>query len=288
MSDLLISIGSLLVGVLATILAGRYYFRRTVNKALTPYLQLFSSLFDGVDPSVRESLKIAYKGTAVTELLEVQYLVANTGERSIRDVIAPLSLVIPNGCTVLDASILHVSPEEREVKIAQTEASVSFLFPLLNAGEFFITKLLLKGRAKPKDFAFRITVDDLPPTVAAVPLPYDLVVSGKQRKFEPELLWAGLILLLLGASFAGLIFAHWSAIQACWSKDLTASFRQNWVMLLSSIIAVLPTILLLVAGPMLIVGAFTNYSIPKRLRFRVPESLAPRRFYFGRIPYDDS
>lgn len=79
MGNLAISLGSLIVGVVATIWVSRYYYKRSTNKALTPYLQFFSSLFDGVDPSVRESLKIAYKGTAVTELLEAQFLIANSG-----------------------------------------------------------------------------------------------------------------------------------------------------------------------------------------------------------------
>jgi hypothetical protein len=286
MSNLALALGSLLVGVLATIWVSRYYFRRTVAKALTPYIQFFSSLFDGVDPAVRESLKIAYKGTAVTELLEIEFLIANTGERSIRDVIAPLLLSMPNGCKLLDASILHVSPKGREVKINQTETCVSFEFPLLNAGEFFITKLLLQGRASRKDFTFRITVDDLPPTVSPVPLPYDLVETGKKRQFEYGLLWAGLIFLLLGASFAGLIFAHWPSLQECWTKGLIASFRQNWVLLLSSVIAVIPTILLFVVGPMLIVGAFTDFKFPKRRRFRVPEDFVRRPFYIREFPVD--
>ena len=278
MSGLALSIGSLIIGVLATILVSRYYFRRTVTKALTPYVQFFSSLFDGVDPAVRESLKIAYKGMAVTELLEIQFLIANTGERSIRDVIAPLSLSIPNGCKLLDASILHVS-QGRQVKITQAETSVSFEFPLLNASEFFITKLLLQGRATPKDFTFTITVDDLPPTISTVSLPPDLIETSNKRQFEYAQLLIGLVFLLLGASFAGLIFAHWPSLRACWTQGLTVSFRHNWVLLLSSVIAVIPTILLLVLGPMVVVGAFTDFSFPKRRRFRVPEDLR-RGLYF--------
>lgn len=99
MNEFTIAVGSLIVGVLVTIWVSRYYFRRTVDKALTPYIQFASSLFDGVDPAVRESLKISYKGTAVTELLEIQFLVANTGERAIRDVIAPLSVSVPKDWT---------------------------------------------------------------------------------------------------------------------------------------------------------------------------------------------
>lgn len=279
MNDLAIAIGSLIVGVVASVLVSRYYFKRTVDKSLTPYVQFSSSLFDGVEPSVRESLKIAYKGTPVNELLEIQFLIANTGERAIRDVICPLSLDIPAGCSLLDASILHVSPEGREVKISQTVSSVVFTFALLNSGEFFISKLLLHGKATPKDFKFSITVDDLPPTIDAVRLPHDLIESEKKRKFAPDLLVVGLILTVVGSALAGLIYAQWPVLLMCWRTGLITSFPEHWPIIISSVIGAIPALLLLVAGPMTFVGAFTNFSFPKRRRFRVPEGFQRRRFY---------
>lgn len=283
MSDLALSIGSLIVGVVASVWVSNYYFKRTINKSLTPYLQFLSSLFDGVDPSVRESLKISYKGTAVNELLEVQFLIANTGERPIRDVITPLSLVIPSGCSLLDASILHVAPEGREVRIVQSQTSVAFAFPLLNAGEFFITKLLLQGRAKSKDFKFSITDDDLPPTLDAVWLPPELIEGEKKRQFEWELLVIGMILITIGSALATLIYLQWPILSSSWYKGLITSFSENWLVLVSSAITAIPTLLILVAGPMLLVGAFTNFSFPRRRRFRVPEGFH-RRHFFRNIP----
>ena len=111
MSGLVTSIASLILGVVATVWVSRYYFKRTVDKALTPYIQFSSSLFEGVDPSVRQALTIDYKGTSVKELLEIQFLIANTGERPIKDLIKPLTLIIPAGCTLLDASMLHIAPD---------------------------------------------------------------------------------------------------------------------------------------------------------------------------------
>lgn len=284
MSDLTLSLASLIIGVLATVWVSRYYFLRAVDKKLTAYVQFSSSLFDGVDPSVREALKISYKGTAVSDLLDIQFLVANTGERAIRDVINPLSVSIPKDCTLLDASVLHVSPEGREVTITQSAKTVSFLFPLLNTGEFFVTKLLLQGRARPKDFLFSITVDDLPPTLCPIPLPHDLIDTGKKRGFEGELLVLGVILLLFGASFAGVIFGHSSTLQECWTRGVAASFPQHWILLLSVVVTAIPAILLLVIGPMVMVGAFTNFSFPKRKRFRVPEDIVRRRIFFEDFP----
>lgn len=284
MSDLTLSLASLIIGVLATVWVSRYYFLRAVDKKLTAYVQFSSSLFDGVDSSVREALKISYKGTAVSDLLDIQFLVANTGERAIRDVICPLSVSIPKDCILLDASVLHVSPEGREVTITQAAKAVSFLFPLLNTGEFFVTKLLLQGRARPKDFLFSITVDDLPPTLSPVPLPHDLIDTGKKRGFEGELLVLGAILLLLGASFAGVIFGHSTTLQECWTRGVVTSFPQHWILLLSVLVTAIPAILLLVIGPMVMVGAFTNFSFPKRKRFRVPEDIVRRRIFFEDFP----
>jgi hypothetical protein len=285
MNDLIISIGSLIVGVVATVLVSRYYFKRSVDKSLTPYVQFFSSLFEGVDTSVRDSLKIAYKGTPVNELLEVQFLIANTGERSIRDVIRPLSLAIPAKCSLLDASILHVSPEGREVKISQSEGSVDFGFALLNSGEFFITKLLLHGKATLKDFKFSITVDDLPPTIPAVLLPYNLIESEWKREFEWGLLLLGLILIVIGSALAGLIYTQWPLLLMCWQIGLVTSFPKHWLVMTSSAVGSIPALILLVLGPMVVVGAFTNFSFsfPKRRRFRIPGGFQRRGFYIRHL-----
>ena len=281
MGNLAISLGSLIIGVVATIWVSRYYYKRSTNKALTPYLQFFSSLFDGVDPSVRESLKIAYKGTAVTELLEAQFLIANSGERPIRDIIAPMTLKLPDTCSVLDASILHVSPAGREVTILQSASSVAFAFPLLNAGDFFIAKLLLQGKAKFKDFKFTITVDDLPPVINAVHMPVELIEGEKKREFEWAALGFGLGFIILGASLASLIYLQWPTIAQSWHLGLRASFATNWLTLVSSLISAIPTLVLLVGGPMLCVGAFTDFSFPRRRRYRVPDGYHRRVFLRG-------
>lgn len=279
MNDLIVSLASLIIGVVASVWVSRYYFKRTTDKSLTPYLQFMSSLFDGVDPSVRDSLKIDYKGTPVTELLDVQFLVANTGERPIRDILAPLTLSIPQNCSLLDASILHVAPEGREVAIRQTPQSVEFRFPLLNTGEFFITKLLLQGKAKLKDFQFTVTVDDLPPILSAVRMPPELIEDERKRKFEWDFLALGALLTVLGAAVASLIYLQWPILALSWSEGILSSLRTNGLAVVSIVFAAIPALFLLVAGPMICAGAFTDFSFPRRRRFRVPNALHRRRFF---------
>ncbi|PYI79041.1 MAG: hypothetical protein DMF05_10870, partial [Verrucomicrobia bacterium] len=69
MSELLVAIASLGIGVAATLIVGRYYFRRTVAKSLTPYLHFWTLLLH-VAPQVRSALHIQYKGQPVEELME--------------------------------------------------------------------------------------------------------------------------------------------------------------------------------------------------------------------------
>jgi len=100
-----------LVGALATILASRYYFLRSVNKSLGVYGLLDSLVFAGIEPEMRKQLHFQFREKDVQELQQLVFLVANDGERAISGVIEPLTLTIPPGTELLDASILHRQPE---------------------------------------------------------------------------------------------------------------------------------------------------------------------------------
>lgn len=282
MDSLLISIGSLIVGAIVTIWVSSYYFRRSRRKSLTPFIQFSTSVFRGVDPSLRDSLKIDYKGTPVTDLFEIRFLIANNGERPIRDLISPLTLQAPEDALILDATLLHIHPEGRDVSIMAQEKEVIFNFPLLNSQEFFICKLLLQGSPHPFDFKFTISVDELPPSLKPRSLSPDLIESGAERGFSTGTLIAGLVVFLFGASMAYLSYAQWPIVSETFSTSgYIETFKLHWIALVSMVVLILPTILLLVAAPMLVIGAFGNFSIPRRKRFRVP---APyRRFPIRRV-----
>lgn len=280
MDNFLIILGSIIVGVIATIWVSNHYFRRSKRKSLTPYIQFSTSVFRGVDPSVREALKIEYKEVQITDLFEIQFLIANTGERPIRDIIKPLTLHVPEGSQILDASILYIHPKGREVSISVKESDAIFDFALLNSDEFFIAKILLEGEPEEQDFKFSISVDDLPPTLRHRLLPYNLIDTGEKREFEKGLLIGGIVFLALGSSLAGLIYAQWPIISALWRIGFLTTFKENWLILVSATIAVVPALILIVAGPMMVIGAFTNFTFPKKRRFPVPSDyIHPFRFY---------
>ena len=280
MDNFLTALGSIIIGVIATIWISNHYFRRSKRKSLTPYFQFSTSIFRGVDPSVRDALKIEYKEVQINDLFEIQFLIANTGERPIRDVIHPLTLHVPEGSQILDASILYIHPKGREVVISVKESNVIFDFALLNSDEFFIAKILLEGEPKEQDFKFSISVDDLPPTLRQRFLPPDLVDTGEKRKFEIGMLIGGIVCLALGSSLSGLIYAQWPTISELWGVGFLTTLKENWLILVSAAIAAIPALLLIVIGPMLAIGSFTNFSFPKKRKFIIPADYIRRPFRF--------
>ena len=212
MIDLLISIASLIIGVIATVLVSSYYFRKSFTKSLTAYVQFSSLPLRGIDPEARKAIEIKYHDQQVENLFEIQFLIANTGDKAIRDVIDPLTLTIPNGSSLLDASLLHVSPDGRRVTIKSSDDQrhVSFSFPVLNSGEFFIVKLLLNGAPETKAFIFAITADELPPTLKIQHLPPDAIATSRKRGFDRGPLIVGSVFLLFGSAVATLVWNNFS------------------------------------------------------------------------------
>lgn len=203
-SGFVISFLSVVLGIFATVLVSRYYFKRSVDKSLIPYLDFSTQLLSGIDPEVKKDLSISYQGVEVKDLYQVQYLIANTGEKPIRDVIKPLELIIPEDQgAILDSSLIHVYPEGREVKleISDDKKTVKFLFPLLNKGDFFIVKLLVKGSLSKEKIKFNITSEDLPPCLNVQRLPREKVAieddTDSESRVDKAALITGLVCLFL-------------------------------------------------------------------------------------------
>lgn len=280
MQDIFIAIASIAVGVVATVYASRHYYRRSIDKELTPFIQLQSNVLSHIDKEVKSDLHIEYKGVKVENLQQLQFLVANTGERAIRDIIRPLRLELPQGVEIMDASLLHVFPEGREVQLKSDEDShsVEFIFPLLNRDEFFIFKLLVKGSPKREDLRFHIVADDLLPQIQIRRLTYNQIErEGKNDKEESEggLLVAGVMSLFLAFSIG--ILAHYIPIDAMPTLDSESFTWINKVpfIRIASIIGYILTAILGLAGVAFVAGAFFgNIEIPKSKKFRIPNELA--------------
>ena len=113
------------VSAVVTVLASRYYFHRSTNKSLGVYELMNSLVFSGIAPDVRKQLKFLFKDKEVNNLQQLVLLVANDGERAIRDVIEPLVLEIPPQVQLLAASLLHKHPDDLKVSLTASYSDKS-------------------------------------------------------------------------------------------------------------------------------------------------------------------
>lgn len=294
MEDFLIAIVSILIGVGATFYASRHYYRRSVDKELTPFLQLQSNVLSHIDEEVKSDLHVEYKGVKVENLQQLQFLIANTGERAVRDIIKPLRLELPENTEVMDASLLYVFPEGREVKIdvKVTGSILELNFPLLNKDEFFIFKLLVKGQPKRDELKFKIIAEDLPPELRIQRLTYNQIEresKGDKSEFELGVLIAGLTLLTC-AFFSG-ILAHYIPSDA---MPELSSEKLQWLnsfpfIGIASIVGYVLTGMLTLIGGMLTLGAiFGNFEFPKSKKFRLPNEFAIGGYGIRQLVLEDS
>ena len=268
-----------LIGIIVTILVSNVYYKKSFKKSLTPYIQFVSDPLEGIDSEVRRDLKIQYQDHEIENINEIQFLIANTGDKAIRDIIEPLSLRLPTKKQLLDATILYVNPEGRKVEteIIKEKNQVSFLFPLLNSGDFFITKLLVNGKSSQKDFNFTIISDELPPTLSAEYIPYDSIITSKKEslkdRFVLSLSIAGVIVFLIGLSITKVIYDHLNTIPSFkklgFVNFIMSLSISNWSLLITT----LPAILFLILGIMMIASSFTSGSFPPpKKKFIVPDN----------------
>lgn len=281
-SGFVISLFSLLVGVAATVLVSRYYFNRSTDKSLTPYLDFGSQLLSGIDPEVKKDLSIKYQDVEVDDLLQIQYLVANTGEKPIRDIIQPLSLTIPDEGVILDASLLHIHPEGRnvELNVDENKRQVQFLFPLLNKGEFFIVKLLIKGSPNKKDIEFTISVDDLPPKLVVERLPREKIATKEEKEekqFEKGMFITGVIFLLLGVSPIYLTYQTdvvWFAFDI--DSFITFLTQVTWLHL-AKVAAWVTGLFMGIFGIALTISSLESVEFRKKHKYLIPDGLTRPR-----------
>jgi hypothetical protein len=282
LNELALSLGSLIVGIVATVLVSAYYFRKSVRKSLTPYVQFYSSPFKGIDPAVKKALQVTYLGTPVDELYEVQFLIANTGDKAIRDLIEPLTFSVPEKCSLLDASLLHLDPPELKIELIVSEdrQDVKLSFPLLNSNDFFVLKVLLNGTPKFNELKFSILVDELPPTLKPERLNFDAVGTSRKRKVEFSLLAGGLITALLGLVLFKVIYDGWVVLPKIEGDALTY-LSQLGLGGVAIYIATAPAFMLTLFGLLMVAEAmFDGKLLPSKKKFVLPEGLAKSHLSF--------
>ncbi|VAX00598.1 hypothetical protein MNBD_GAMMA20-317 [hydrothermal vent metagenome] len=282
LNNSIVPILSLLGGVIATVVVARYYFLRTVEKSkksLIPYIDFFSELLDGIDPEVRDSLSIKYHDIEVEDLIEVQFLVANAGEKPIRDLIKPLALEIPHSSKIMNVALLHISPKGREVllDVDKNKNSIKFLFDLLNKDEFFVVKLLLNGKADIDDFKFTITVDDLPPVLETESLPYDLVEiedDDESSEIEWGFIFVGIGFLIFGVMVFYLAMNVSAKLPELGDKTIIAYLFEVPLVLVAKWPTYMVGFFVILAGIGMMIGGVSDANIlNKKKKLKLPKGI---------------
>lgn len=288
------SLISLFVGCIFT----RYYYKRSLVKSLTPFVQFSSTPFRGIDPKVRNDLNIIYQGHSVKNLYEIQFLIANTGDKAIRDIIEPLTLSLPKECELLDATLLHIHPSGRKVELTYSPKNeyIEFNIQLLNSGDFFIVKFLLNGNPNISDFKFKISVDELPPILKIEQLPFDALVSKSDKKISflskitrhlVEFIF-GIIILTIGLSVFLLIYREIKVMSVNNLSEILYHLYSVDIIFYAAIISFIPALMISIIGVMACLAALFDGSFPPRKnKFIVPEDkrlislgwLPPHRSY---------
>jgi hypothetical protein len=304
METFLATLAGIVFGGLISYWISRFYYKKSVKtKHLSCFVQFVSEILTDIAPDIKKKLLIQYAGQEVESLYQVQFIIANDGDFPIRDIIKPLTLKIPNKGVVLDANIIHIEPNGRNVilEIIQNdgEFEVEFNFPLLNSGEYFVAKLLVRGNAprlkrnkeeikaglksinffelRPYNlFSFTITADDLPPEIKSERLPnyysenaYDFVDKSSY--------WGGAIVGSLAFILGYLLFSlKWLKPDLFFLPidNFFSSFSFLKFCIIICWLIVLVLVITAIAIPASEIGGTTS---KKKTKFKIPRKLSGHR-----------
>jgi hypothetical protein len=277
----------IIVSVIVTVFVSRHYFRRSTRRCLKTYLLVDSEIFAGIEPEVREQLHFAFRGEEVRVLQQIEFLVANVGERAISGLIEPLRLKFPVGVRVLDALILHRSPDTLKASVTtESDApenggiTVTINFPLLNKQDYFLIKILLGGLVKTEDLACSVVADDLPRSIKFEWLSHR-ALHEKKLKIEWSTVLVAVGLWVLAASIGWALF-----LLVRVRPDL---FPYPWVSYRFSVVgigiwpAAIAILLLILLGGLIGALGFEDL-VARGPRFPIPDRLR-RRAGFGHPPF---
>ena len=188
MNNIALTIIGILIGVVVTVMVGAYYFRKSVEKKLTIYILLSKNIFGESHETIKDKLKLVHNSKDVTDPFMIHYLIVNEGAVAIQNIIEPLTLKLPTGVHVLDASVLNIHPEGRKIDLSLSyddeQSKIEVHFPLLNKEERFTLQLLLDGKIDSENESFEITVENISPLITPKRMPEDAVEARRKRQLD--------------------------------------------------------------------------------------------------------
>jgi hypothetical protein len=179
---MIVAIASLIVGAALSVAISRYYYKRSLRHRLAIYVFQSSRLFRDVDSAIRKALTIQFHGAPVEQLVLAELLIANEGVHAVRDCVQPLTIALPDDARFVDASILYVHPDGRQVSTTLSSARKCICeFEILNAGEYFLLRIIIDGRTRVADLRCSIVAENLPPRIA---VEFEPVETRERSRFD--------------------------------------------------------------------------------------------------------
>lgn len=290
-----LAVGGIVIGAVASYIVSNHFFKKGVKeKSLVPYIQFRSKLFTELDDELKDNLVVNYKTHKIENITQAQFLIANSGDIPIRDIIEPLKLVLPKSNKVFSANIIHIEPEGRSIdhKVIETDETniVQFNIPLLNGGEFFVVKLLIQdslvneidGEKLESPFKFTITADDLPPELEVSRLPYSFYEDQKEKGYDWTWFWIGIISSVLSTSIIGTIFSLKYKVEGLYLFSFSEFFNWETFGFLNVCILLLAVLgfLTLIVSIMSLIGAISDIKPSKKQKIKVPNKLRKEREWY--------
>jgi hypothetical protein len=191
------------LAIIISIVIAHFYYRLSLNKALSFFLLLDDRPLSKVDPNVRARLAvkfsapepppnpgnpapqgevIAHEPIDIGDLQHLQVVIANTGVRAITFQEAPILPISVDGL-ILDASIIHQCPLDLSASLARLPVDADGMqktritIPMLNRGEYVVVKFLLSGIADTSSLKLQSLAEDLPRSIPIKPLPANATKS---------------------------------------------------------------------------------------------------------------
>jgi hypothetical protein len=134
----------LIVGLIGAFASYDVYYRAREVHSLQIVILANSPLVQ-VDKSIASNIKLLYQDKPVSDLLLLQILVENKGNRSIResDYSKPIRFVFPAQAQIIEASVLESKPTYLGMSVTNTENIATLSPVLLNPGDKFEIRFLI-------------------------------------------------------------------------------------------------------------------------------------------------
>lgn len=253
-------------------LVSRHFFRETLRTSLRVLLHQTAAVAAGMDPDIRAQLSLRFKEQEISELTSIELLVVNDGRLAISHYVNPLTVRVPPSNQLLDAALLHVHPKGRDVVVKTANGAATIDFDVLNAGEFFLLKLLVSGQVAVSQLQITMSAPNLPPNLD---VSYeDYVTSAERQRFDTASLAIAAVIGSLSAGVLGALWLLWRSRPSI-SPVPWSDFDLNLFGAAAVIVSAALGLILALISFMALMAAALGGSFPKRRWLPLPEEFRP-------------